>query len=261
MARSVHPVPTARSADLVTTATTTALLVYDQLTHHIHHLNATTTAVWHACNGERMVDDIATVTGTTEEIVRVALTQLDNASLLAGPLDPAVLHNGQTRRRFLKRAAVAGAAAVPALVSVTAPAAAETASCTSIGGPCAVDTPETCCSSACRFNQVQSVCTALEVDVTTTSVSTQVGTSVGGMCEVTITLLNGPTGTEVGVRVVVSNGGVATPVLSAPDHTAASLGLLPGQSLVSGTAEIQTSSHGTGVFVPITIDPTICSAP
>ena len=99
-------------------------LVYDLSSHHIHHLNSTTAGVWHACDGQRTVDGIAMARGMLTETVQVALIQLAHALLLDGPLDPAVRAAGQSRRRFLKRAVVAGAVAAPALVSITAPHAA-----------------------------------------------------------------------------------------------------------------------------------------
>jgi len=153
MTSTVHAVPVARSADLVTTESGTDVLVYDQRTHHIHHLNPTTTAVWHACDGERSVAGITTVTGAPDELVRLALAQLADAELLAGPLAPAVLPAGQSRRRFLKRAA--GAVAVPVLVSVTAPTAAQAASlcgrqCVLLASFCGESTDN--CTTCVQFN-------------------------------------------------------------------------------------------------------------
>ena len=98
------------------------------------------------------------------------------------------------------------------------------------------------------------------VEIRTPSVSTRIGELDGGLCLVTITLLNSPEGVDVLV-VISTSGGTATPILSAPNNTTATLGLRPGGSMLSGTAEIMDSNYDhTGVFLPITIDQTPCPA-
>jgi hypothetical protein len=60
-----------------------------------------------------------------EATVRLALTKLDEAGLLAVPLLVDLRMSRMNRRTFLQRSAIAGAVAVPAIVSTTAPAAAQ----------------------------------------------------------------------------------------------------------------------------------------
>lgn len=117
--------PAARTAHLVTTESGQDLLVYDQDSNHIHHLNCTTAAVWALCDGQRSVRDLAQAAAVDEDCVRLALTNLDQAKLLDGPLDPTIRGKVQSRRTFMKKA---GIAAIPAIVSITAPIAKAAAS-------------------------------------------------------------------------------------------------------------------------------------
>ncbi len=79
--------------------------------------------------------------------VRMALTKLDDALLLAEPLAPEFRLAGMDRRRFLKRSAI-GASALPVIVSMSAPTAAAAASgCKSVRQECIWDSE--CCSGTC----------------------------------------------------------------------------------------------------------------
>lgn len=118
-------IPAARRVDLVTTEADGEVLVYDRSSHHIHHLNVTTARVWHACDGRRSVETIAAEANVTPDTARQALTKLADARLLDGPLPAGAGVAGSSRRSFVKRA---GVAAIPAIVSVTAPLASAHAS-------------------------------------------------------------------------------------------------------------------------------------
>jgi hypothetical protein len=127
-------VPAARYDNIVVTETADEVLAYETDRHHIHHLNATTAAVWRQCDGRRDVGEIARLAGESlgapvdEATVRLAVTKLDEAGLLVEPLAADLRVSRMNRRTFMQRAGVAGAIAVPAIVSVTAPAAAQNAS-------------------------------------------------------------------------------------------------------------------------------------
>lgn len=120
-------VPAARTIDLVTTESKDEVLVYDQAVHHIHHLNATAAKVWRLCNGERTVSEIALEAGIAEDAVKLALRTLEDAQLLDAPL-ATTMRGTQSRRSFMKKAAVAGVA-VPAIISISAPSASAGQSC------------------------------------------------------------------------------------------------------------------------------------
>ncbi len=111
-------VPAARTIDLVTTESKDEVLVYDQAVHHIHHLNATAAKVWRLCDGERTVSEIAAEAGIAEDAVKLALRTLEDAQLLDAPL-ATTMRGTQSRRAFMKKAAIAGQ--IPAIVSITAP--------------------------------------------------------------------------------------------------------------------------------------------
>lgn len=72
--------------------------------------------------------DVARAAAIGEEAVRDALRQLDDANLLASPLANAMRGPGQSRRTFMKKAAVAGTVIAPAIVSISAPQAASASS-------------------------------------------------------------------------------------------------------------------------------------
>jgi hypothetical protein len=148
------PLPRARTAELITTEVGDQVLVYDLQRHHIHHLNPTSATVWQLCDGRRTVGDLARAAGIDDEAARLAVRQLADADLLDGTLSPEVGSARQSRRRFMKRAAIAGVA-VPVIVSVSAPQAAAQSSALCGGivcGPnqtcavCVLDrTLDTCC--------------------------------------------------------------------------------------------------------------------
>src|SRR5687767_14331341 len=125
MAAFPERAPSARVVNLVTTGSGDDVLVYDRLTHHIHHLNATAATVWQLCDGQHSVAELAFSAGTTEEVVWIALTKLADAKLLDRAVTPEVGGgpSSHSRRAFMKQAAIAGVA-VPVIVSVSAPRAA-----------------------------------------------------------------------------------------------------------------------------------------
>lgn len=142
-------VPAARMVDLVTTESKDEVLVYDQAVHHIHHLNATASAVWKLCDGKRTVRDIAEATSIDEEAVRLALRKLEEANLLEGDL-AMTMRGTHSRRAFMRRAVVAGAISVPVIVSITAPAAANhTSGCALKHGGETCQNKHDCCSNVC----------------------------------------------------------------------------------------------------------------
>ena len=129
-------VPAARADGLIVTRSHDEVLVYDTGAHHLHHLNHLSAVVWRLCDGQRTVADLARLAQievdgvVTVESVRLALTKLGAANLLDGELGAGLRGTGQSRRAFLRRSAIAGAAAIPVVVSISAPqAAAATSTC------------------------------------------------------------------------------------------------------------------------------------
>ncbi len=77
--------PLTRRDQLVMTHDGDEVLGCDTAKHHIHHLNPTSHAIWSLCDGTRTVPGIAQAVG----VVDLALGQLGEAHLLAGPLPTA----------------------------------------------------------------------------------------------------------------------------------------------------------------------------
>lgn len=142
-------VPAARTADLVVSESGNDVLVYDQRSHQIHRLNPSAAAVWGACDGQRSMQDIAAIAGVARDVVPHTLVTLRNADLLDGELPPGLAGQAGSRRAFVRKLGVAGAAAVPAIVSVTAPLAAQGRSCRLPDEPCTFNDPGACCSLTC----------------------------------------------------------------------------------------------------------------
>lgn len=172
--------PAARFEDLAVTDSADEVLVYDKRSHHIHHLNRTSAVIWRLCDGERRVGELARQASAElgepvkDETIQLALQKLDAAELLTQPL-PSVLHaTSQSRRTFLRRAAVGGAIAVPVIISVTAPVSAAFTGC---NVPCQ-------CGSACSGNSC-SVCGRTSINPNTDVCCTQrqnPGTPVSVQC-------------------------------------------------------------------------------
>lgn len=128
--------PLARHDELVMNPSGADLLVYDQRSHHIHQLNPLSAAVWRGCSGDHTVFDLARLASfelsepVSQEAVLLALRMLEEAGLLLTPVAPSVYSPRQSRRDLLRRAAITGTLAVPAIVSISAPhAAAATSTC------------------------------------------------------------------------------------------------------------------------------------
>lgn len=144
--------PLARSEGLAVAELDGELLVYDLERNKAHRLNGPAGVVWRHCDGQRSVADLAAFVGaddpaTGSEVVWLALKQLDERHLLAGPLE---LPDGVSRREALRKLALAGAVglALPVIKSIVAPTAAQAATCIAPGMPCAI--PSVCCSGVCN---------------------------------------------------------------------------------------------------------------
>jgi len=143
--------PKARTESLIVREVEDETLVYDRTNDKAHCLNPTAAFVWKHCDGKTTVPGLARRMRTELEIpaddetVWLALQGLQKSKLLEEvPERPADL--GMISRRDLaKRFGLAGAAAValPAVVSIIAPRAAEAVSCVNPGG----FAPFTCCQT------------------------------------------------------------------------------------------------------------------
>lgn len=128
--------PLARRRRLVVEGADGETLVYDQRHDRAHCLNPAATAVWRASDGNTTVTDITRRMSreglpADEAVVWMALARLQDADLLESPLRLPTPERSFSRKEVLR---VLGQAAgitllLPAVISITAPLAAQAASC------------------------------------------------------------------------------------------------------------------------------------
>lgn len=118
--------PRARQSSLIIKEVDDETLVYDLETDKAHCLNSTAARIWKSCDGRTSVAEIASQLGSTdhapvnEDVVWLALDQLEKFKLLdEAPAKPALL-SGLTRRQMVARLGIA-AVALPAIVSIISP--------------------------------------------------------------------------------------------------------------------------------------------
>jgi len=118
--------PVARTESLIVKEVDGETLVYDQETDKAHCLNDTAARVWKNCDGRKSVSEITEAlsaesnTSVKDEVVWLALDQLEKFKLLAeAPVKPGFLA-GLTRRQMVARMGIA-AIALPAIISIVAP--------------------------------------------------------------------------------------------------------------------------------------------
>lgn len=136
--------PNARSEHLVVTTAGQEVLVYDQVTHCLHHLADHHQRVWHLCDGLHTTDEIAILVDLPSETVCIVVQQLRAAELIDHSPEAEIRTTGTTRRRVLQQAGV-----VAGIVSLSMPlAAAAQSACTAIipiGSPCPIGGQPDCC--------------------------------------------------------------------------------------------------------------------
>lgn len=122
--------PLARTDGLVSEPLDDGLFVRHEDEDTGHRLNASAALVWQNCDGERTVDDLTEILQAEfgdiadENLVMIALDDLQEHDLLEagfGEREPSATR--VSRRRFLQRVGVAGAAAVaiPIVYATKAP--------------------------------------------------------------------------------------------------------------------------------------------
>jgi hypothetical protein len=155
--------PQAREEDVVVQELADEVLVYDMKTHKAHCLNQTAAVVWKNSDGTTTIPELAAIASSelsasvNEELVWLTLDQLGKAGLLQTRVGrPA----GMSRRTAMKWT-LATAAAVPLVSSITAPLAAQGASCTTDAQGCKPNgnsdaglclASSECCSCCCHTN-------------------------------------------------------------------------------------------------------------
>jgi hypothetical protein len=143
--------PLARKDGLIIQQMPDETLVYDLESHKAHCLNRTAALVWQHCNGEMSVKEIARhleveLKATVgEEVVYLALDQLGKDNLLEKRIPLPAQMGGLSRRELMRRAGLATAVALPFVISIIAPTAAQAVTCIASGQPCSATV--VCCST------------------------------------------------------------------------------------------------------------------
>jgi hypothetical protein len=153
--------PRLRAHGLVVHDLPDEVLVYDKQSDKAHCLNHTAVLVWRACDGTRTPADIARrLTAildkpVSEDLVLLALDQLDKFELLE-PGGPTLVHfSGLTRRQMVRTLGIAAVVAVPVVTSILAPTPAQAATCIAAGQPCS---PTILCCSPLGCNPPSGKC-------------------------------------------------------------------------------------------------------
>jgi hypothetical protein len=137
-----RPLPEARREDIVVQELPDETLVYDLKRHKALCLNRAAGLVWKHCDGRTSVAEMAVLLEqglqtpvVEEEVVWFALERLEKARLLQEKVIPP---SGVARlsRRELVQMGLVAAIAVPAILSVVAPRAAQAATCVPTGKRC-----------------------------------------------------------------------------------------------------------------------------
>lgn len=128
--------PKARHEGVVVQDLGDETLIYDVDSHKAHCLNRSAAAVWRSSDGATDLPEIGRRLGdqglpADDAVVWMALARLERAGLLTEPLRPPGEGARFSRRQVVRMLGMTAglAVALPAVTSITAPLAAQTASC------------------------------------------------------------------------------------------------------------------------------------
>ena len=159
---SKQPLPVARHKNLIVRELPDETLIYDLDSDKAHCLNQTAALVWQNCDGTRSPRDLADYLeeklGATvpEDVVWLALHQLERFKLLCEPVSKPPRLRGMSRRHLMRTLGIAAAVSIPVITSIIAPTPAQAASCNSQTGRdnnCPCVTSAQCASGCCRDGQ------------------------------------------------------------------------------------------------------------
>ena len=147
--------PTARRRQLVSRELPDELLIYDLSRNEAYCLNRFSMEVWRRCNGENTIEDIVQSLEQTfgpihEDLVWLAIKQLDRHKLLEPHADPPPAVARMTRRDAVRRIGIGATLAIPLVSSIVAPVATQAATCLVACHPCSTNSE--CCSGICMSN-------------------------------------------------------------------------------------------------------------
>jgi len=149
MAPSRGFIPRRRGSGVVTEELEGETLLYVEETHRAFCLNAPAAKVWQSIDGERDLESIAASTALNAPLVDRTLQELGEAGLLDVAPEASLPEVDLSRRRMVR----AGLVAIPLILAITVPRAAEAASNCTVGLPagprCTPALP--CCNGLCNI--------------------------------------------------------------------------------------------------------------
>ena len=166
--------PTARKNDLVIQQTDSEVLVYDLNTNKASCLNETAAFVWQNCDGSNSIADIADALGrrtndiVNDDMVWLAIDELSKNKLLDEEVSSNQVFDGMSRREVIKKVGLGTMVALPLVLTLVAPAAAQGLSCNAgttctctinamtagAGNPCAPSNSAGCAGASCTCKAV-----------------------------------------------------------------------------------------------------------
>lgn len=134
--------PLMRVQDLIVEELPDEVLVYDRVRDKAHCLNSTSAFVWKQCDGQLTAGQIAQrltqrlQAPLNEEVVWLALSQLEKLHLLEQSISVPPQFLGLSRRRMIRNLGIAAAVALPLATSIVSPTPAQAATCAGTGEAC-----------------------------------------------------------------------------------------------------------------------------
>jgi hypothetical protein len=155
--------PLARRNKLIIRELPDEVLIYDSERDKAHCLNQASALVWKHCDGKTSIEKLRMLlqrqfaTPIEEDVVWLALDQLRRFHLLEEEERRTILPMTVTRRDLVRKYLPA-ALALPVIMSISSPVAAQVASCRQLGQACTLSSQ--CCSGCCTGGtcQVISAC-------------------------------------------------------------------------------------------------------
>lgn len=156
--------PLCRNENIVIQNLANETLLYDLEADKAFCLNQTSALVWNACNGRKTVAEISCElteelkSPVTEELVSLALTDLNKEGLLVHSKEFANKFSGVSRRKMIKKVGLTTVVALPVISTLIAPVSADAqSSCIASGGACPVNLGQVdypyapCCNGTCLY--------------------------------------------------------------------------------------------------------------
>jgi hypothetical protein len=144
--------PQARTDNLIEQDLDREMLIYDLVANKAYTLNETSSIVYKACDGEMTFGELRHCHKFTDELIYLALDQLQRCELLADVADYLSPHAELNRREIIRKAGLGSMMALPvisALIVPTATNAASNQTSTACGGtsgsPCSRIDCDECC--------------------------------------------------------------------------------------------------------------------